>query len=272
MAKKEAGKAPAQELAPLQKNGSTALDKYGLSAEDKALMYGDLGADDISIPRLVILQATSPEVSDGQGAPGDFYVKGLNRNLGKTPFEIIPLMRSKSRIRWKSLDEGGGRLCFSTDGIKGQGDPGIECAICPKKEWIHKDSKTGQLKPDCDLYQNVICLLRGQEEIIPVAFSGARTRLKPIKDMNSLLLLELQKGRPLFAKCYQVKGVKKANKAGINYFSFIVAPGNGNQVLPEDEMKQANDFFQGMKGKKIVIEEEHMDDPGAPPEHDGPAL
>jgi hypothetical protein len=255
-------------VAPLPQN--TALANLGLDAADLALMGGGMDSGDISIPRMVILQSTSPEISDALGTPGDFFIKGINQNLGKGPLEIIPLLRSKSRIRWKPIDEGGGLLCRSIDGKTGQGDPGGNCDTCTKKEWIHKDPKSGKLKPDCDLYENIICVLRGQEDWIPVAFSGSRTRLKAIKDLNTLLMFELNKGRPLFSKCYTVKGMKKTGTVGNTYFTFGVSTGNNNQVLPQEEIVKAAAIFNSIKGKKLVVSEDREEEDAGG--HEGPAL
>lgn len=263
-------KKPGAVVPPLAQN--TALAELGLSKEDLAIMGGGMDSGDISIPRMVILQSTSPEISDALGTPGDFFIKGINQNLGKGPLEIIPLLRSKSRIRWKPIEEGGGLLCRSFDGKTGQGDPGGNCDTCPKKDWAHKDVKTGKLKPDCDLYENVICVLRGQDDWIPVAFSGSRTRLKAIKDLNTLLLLELQKGRPLFSKCYTVKGMKKLGNAGNQYFNFSISTGNNNQVLPQDEIMKAAAIFISIKGKTLVVSEEREDAVGDEGMHNGPSI
>jgi hypothetical protein len=172
--------------------GEMAVEPYKMSQEDQELMFGDMGAEDLSIPRITVLQGLSPEVSEGLGTPGDLFVKGLNQNLGKAAVEIIPLLRNRSRIRWKAMDEGGGILCQALDGLNGVGDPGGDCQACNFKEWIVKDPKSGKMKPGCDLFQNVICVLRKEEEWVPMALSGSRTKLKALKDLNSLLMLVCQ--------------------------------------------------------------------------------
>lgn len=262
---------PKKAVAALPPRNRDLAELPKMSAADLALMGGGMDSEDIAVPRLVILQSLSPEVTTERvGQPGDFYLKGLNLNLGRGPLEIIPLLRSKSRMRWKPMDMGGGILCQSSDGVTGVGEPGGNCGTCTKKDWIHKDAKTGKLKPDCDLNQNVICVLRGQSDWVPVAFSGSRTRLKAFKELNSLLMIELNKGRPIFTKCYAVKSVTRQSGA-IVYQAFTISPGNNNQLLPPDEQKKAWDFFQGIKGKKLIVTADE-DEMGIPAEHHGPQI
>lgn len=235
-----------------QEIGASTL---GLSSADMQQMYGDMGQEDVTIPRIVILQGLSPEVTEGKGTPGQFYVKGFERNLGKGPVELIVIMRSKSRIRWRDLKLGGGILCQSPDAKIGQGDPGGECEKCQFSAWVGQDGK-----PGCDLYQNVIVVLRTDEDWIPMALSGNRTKLKPIKNLNSLLMLEMTKGRPLFSKSYNLESMMRQNTQGLQYFTYRISPANGNAVLPLEEQKKAANLFASIKGRKLNIVEDNQEE------------
>jgi hypothetical protein len=234
----------------ITKKQEQALSAIKMSAEDKEAMYGGLEQEDVTIPRIVILQGLSPEVTEGRGKPGEFFIKGLERNLGDDPVEIVILMRSKSRIRWQDLTLGGGILCQSKDSKLGTGDPGGDCSVCPHAAW----SGTG--KPSCDLYQNLVVVLRNDEDWFPVALSGNRTKLKAMKNLNSLLLTELAKGRPLFSKSYLLESVNKTSSKGLKYFSYRISPNASNAQIPEDEQQQAYAIYNSLKGKTIEIIQE----------------
>lgn len=227
----------------------------GLSKADIEQMYGDMGQEDVTIPRIVILQGLSPEVTEGKGTPGQFYVKGFERNLGKGPVELIVIMRSKSRIRWRDLKLGGGLLCQSADAKLGQGDPGGECEKCQYSAWVGTDGK-----PGCDLYQNVIVALRKDEDWIPMALSGNRTKLKAIKNLNSLLMLEMTKGRPLFSKSYNLEPMMRQNQQGLQYFTYRISPANDNAQLPIEEQQKAAHLFASIKGRKLNIVEDNQEE------------
>lgn len=236
----------------LQKKNDTAItESIKLSQTDIEQMYGGMEQEDITIPRIVVLQGLSPEVSEGKGSPGQFYVKGFDRNLGKGPIEIVVLMRSKSRLRWRDLKLGGGVVCTSTDAKFGQGDPGGECEKCQFSAWTGADGK-----PGCDLYQNVIVVFRKDEDWIPMALSGNRTKLKPIKNLNSLLMLEMTKGRPLFSKSYNLESLQRTNPQGLQYFTYKISPANNNQPLPLADQQKAMQIFGSIRGKKLNITEE----------------
>lgn len=238
----------------LEEQKQQGLAAVNMNKADLEEMYGGLEQEDVTIPRVVILQGLSPEVTEGRGRSGEFYIKGLERNLGKGPIEIVVLMRSKSRIRWQDLNLGGGILCRSVDSKVGTGDPGGNCEVCPLAEW----SGTG--KPSCDLYQNLIMVIRNDKDWFPVALSGNRTKLKAMKNLNSLLMIEQAKGRPCFSKAYLLESQEKANSKGMRYFSYRVSPPVDNQPLPVEEQKNAFALFSKLKGKKIEIMQEQEKD------------
>ena len=261
---------PKQEDKAVAAPPSKELQLAQLSQEDMASMYGDMGKEHISIPRLTILEQLSPEVGDNLGKPGDFFIKGLNQNLGPNPLELVVLMRSHSRMSWTPLAEGGGIICQAADGNRGVGLPGGDCNKCPNKEW------QGKAKPLCDLYENFIVVQRSAlqaGEAFPMAISGSRTKLKALRDFNTILMQSIQKRRPLFAKSYKVSTVVKQNPKipGNNkYHVFQITAANENQVLPIGEQQEAFDLFKSFSGKSFSIQQDEPGTDSAPaPAPDG---
>jgi len=246
---------PAPDTTVAAPPADTELANVQMSKEDLKDMYGDMDRDDITVPRLVILQGLSPEVTQGLGRPGEFYVKGLEQNVGKGPVEFIVLMRNKSRIRWQDLKFGGGILCRSIDAKQGVGDPGGPCEQCPHSVW------NGQDKPACDVYQNLIVVLKNEKEWMPMAISGNRTKLKAIKNLNSMLMVELAKSRPLFAKSYTIEAITRTNNQGMQYWSYRIGTANDNAVLPLDLQQRALAVYTSLKGKTIEIVQENEAEP-----------
>lgn len=249
----------------LEKKKEQALAVPSMNQAELKEMYGDMDSNDITIPRIVILQGLSPEVSEGRGKPGEFFIKGLERNLTAKPLEIVVLLRNKSRIRWQDLQLGGGILCRSFDAKHGIGNPGGTCEACPLSQWeMSSDNKSG--RPGCDLYQNLIVVIRQDEEWLPMAISGNRTKLKALKNLNSLLMVELAKNRPLFAKAYQLESKQDKNSKGMAYFTYRVSPANGNAMLPDKEQLRAFDLYTSLKGKKIdIVQEQDKEEPTSTP-------
>lgn len=236
-----------------------------MSADELKDQFGDMDSNDITIPRIVILQGLSPEVSEGRGKPGEFFIKGLERNLSSKALEIVVLLRNKSRIRWQDLQLGGGILCRSFNAKEGQGDPGGNCETCKFSTWEVSDvNKSG--RPGCDIYQNLIVVLRQDQDWIPMAISGNRTKLKAMKNLNSLLMVEMAKNRPLFSKSYIMESNQTKNSKGLSYFTYRISPGNGNAMIPEQEQLRAYNLYKSLQGKKIDIvqEQEKEETAGAP--------
>ena len=235
---------------PKQEIATTKENLPVVSAQDQKQMYGELDASDIIVPRITVLQGLSPEVNEGLGTPGNFFVQGLNIMLGKK-FEFIVLMRNKTRIRWLPINEGGGILCRSFDAKRGEGNPGGECEKCALKDWA------GTTAPACDVYENVIVMLRGSDDQIPMVLSGSRTKLKSLKQLNTLLMMQMQKQRPLYMKSYVASAVEKTNKGGLKYWSLSFSVGNNNSILPQVEIDSAAAMFETLKNRKLIIDQEN---------------
>lgn len=230
---------------------------------DQEAMYGGIDASDITIPSLVVLEGTSDEVKTQKlGHPGDLFIRVLNQNIGEGPLEVIPLKRFKNRIRREVKRDAAGNvtkdmnapiLCRSLDGKTGAGQPGGECAACPHTQF------TGNNPPECSDFQNVLCLVRG-EEPFPIVVTGSRTRLKAMKAWNGMLMMEANKGRPMFCKSYLIKPIVHQSPKGDTH-TFNISVGNNNAVLPEAEQKMALGWFEKLAGKSITVEEEAPADP-----------
>jgi hypothetical protein len=254
VAKNESKGRPADK--PLaQTNGGTAL-----AVTDQQMMeqFGGMGSENVVIPRLVVVQKTSPEVETGEAKPSELFIKGLGMNLGAGPVEIIPIRRDTSRIRWKDPKVGGGIVCRSKDGRTGVGEPGGNCAVCLMTRW------DGAERPSCDQYENVLVVLRNDQEVMPFLISGNRTNLKALKQLNTLLLQEFLKGRPIYSKSYLVGVIRKENAQQAVYWNFTFRPGNENKPLPPEDQKRAHEIF--VRFKDVRLEESSAPaDEGEPP-------
>lgn len=227
-----------------------------LSTSEAEAMYGKMGKEDLTIPRLTVLQGLSPEVQDGLGKSGDLFITSVNRALGKE-IEVIPLMRNRSRIRWAPRTEPKGIKCQSADSITGRGDPGGDCSTCPQAEW------KGMVAPTCDLQENIFVVLRKDDDWFPLSFSGSRTKMKPFKAFNTLLLMEQMKQRPIFGKSYIIKVIDDKNAKGDRYFNYRITVGNDNKPLPAEEIKKAKVFFDMLRISNVKVAQERDEQPVA---------
>ncbi len=261
---------PKPQVAP---DSEKQLSTNVLTDAEREAAYGDLSREHVSIPRLAVLEQLSPQVKDNLGKVGELFITGINQSLGTEPVEIVVLMRSHSHISWKPISEGGGIMCQALDGKTGIGLPGGVCTRCPQKEWS-TNSEGKAVKPLCDVYENLIVVLRKdlqEGSAFPMAISGARTRLKGLKDFNIVLMQLAQRRLPPFAKSYFIRAVQKTK--GINTWSvFQITPGNNNALLPETEQQAAGSLFKSICGKAIVIDQPTPAEEGSAAIGDGPAI
>lgn len=238
-----------------------------MDAADLTDMYGDMGKEHFNVPRLIILEQLNPQVSQGLGVVGEFFVAGPNTKLGTDPIEIVVLMRSHSRMSWKPMAEGGGLLCQAQDGKKGVGTPGGDCLTCPQKDW---GVGIAGAKPKCDLYENFVVVKRselalplGEQQLM--AISGSRARLKNLKAFNNMLHPLMQRKLPLFAKSFLVCRVPQTKGAN-TFHVYAFKPGNENALISPAEQNMAFQLYKQFAGK-ISIDQENPDSgPSAAPE------
>ena len=240
-----------KELAPV------APKEVAVVSEELQDAFGDMGSENVVIPRLIVVQKMSPEVEDGSAKPGELFLKGLGMNMGAGPVEIIPIRRDTSRIKWKAM--GDGITCRSKDGRVGVVDPGGQCGICPCPQW------SGETPPTCDQYENVLVILRNDQDTMPFLLSGNRTNLKSMKILNTLLLQERLKGRPIYTKSYLVGVVRKA-KGDHVWWNYSFRPGNDNKPLPEADQKRAHDIYMRFKDVKLDAANEPVAEEAIPSE------
>src|SRR5882672_6814537 len=95
-----------------------------------------LTREDMTLPRLGIAQALSPQLSESDPKyidglrPGNFFNTITKENYGKQ-VQLVPLLFYKTRILFGPIDEGGGLRCQAPDNLIGIGEPGGTCIKCP---------------------------------------------------------------------------------------------------------------------------------------------
>lgn len=156
--------------------------------------------EDYVLPRVELLQPTSPTVIDGKGTIGS-----LINNLSKEPLKsnvIIPVFLKKNFIRWIPLDQGGGILYRSSD----PQDP----RVVAETKW------DGMTKPLCTAYLNFLCLVEGEDTPIMVSFHD--TGYQAGRDLLTIARLTR---KDMFRTRYELTSVKVEGDKGI-YFKFKV--------------------------------------------------
>lgn len=197
---------------------------------------------DIIMPRLAILQATSQMVKDGKGKMGDLANSLSKENFGNS-FEFIPLFLFKTRCKF-DLEQG--LICQSRNGltcsmnIDEKHQVGQDCTSCKDAEW---EADSGPL---CSLVYNFPALNVNQVNSFPISISLMRSSSKAGKQLLSLAMMA---NEDFFSRKYKITTEKKSK--GPNEYAVASIELVGR--CSEEEYASGKLTYQGLRGKVIEV-------------------
>jgi hypothetical protein len=180
---------------------------------DKNAGRENMSADDMLVPRLLIMQPLTPRVADGDGEvkPGEIWLSSLDIQLidkGEECF-FIPVFHYKEWIKWGDRDANEGMLDRSTD-------PQGELAMS-----AHRREKRETPKGPVNVvtqYHNFIVVFPHLGLEKPFLISCGKSNHRHGQE---LLALSAYRGeRPLCAGKYSVAAKQEANRKGEKYQAF----------------------------------------------------
>lgn len=177
----------------LAKTGSGALAEIDelqeLLRQNAGSGLENIKAEDIILPRLAILQPTSPESSQDGYSAGDIVNKLTGENYGRS-FTFFTLHYYPNRVLFESEDTGADIECRSNNGITG--DTHGACATCQFSKWT-EDNSGNAVRPRCTEFKNVVVEPANADdgflEKSPIVFSAKRAALKPTNAFLSALFV-----------------------------------------------------------------------------------
>jgi hypothetical protein len=209
MAKKTKKNLPAKRGNTLPSN----IDDQMLVDAQESTGFENMGADDIAIPFIMILQALSPQVRGAariKGASeGDFFNTVTNEVLKDTLY-LIPCAYEKAYVEWVPRNKGGGFVHKYNDS-----------RILEQTE---RDENNGDMLPNGNQVVTTAyhyCLLVKEDNTTEqVVISLTSTQLKKSRRWNSsMIALKMKhKGRiltpPMYSHIYEASSVEESNDLG----------------------------------------------------------
>ena len=212
-------------------------------------MYGleGLEREDITLPRIKLLQAMSDEVSNNNASPGEWLNMLSGQSYG-TQFEFIPISVWKSRTYFaENRDDS--PICRSADAFTSI--DGHQCLIeCQHdKAWEWKDGAP----PRCTLGYNYLVI--PIVDTFPAIITLMKTSFKAGKALNTLLVAARC---PAWHWVYEFYSVKESNSRGTYYVAAVRKKiDDGKPVMTDETMREtAETFYHMMKAGRIDTEEE----------------
>lgn len=171
---------------------------------------GNLGEGDFKVPRIMMLQALSPEVKtyQGEAIPGEFWHNSAAKSLG-SEFIFIPVIVNKRVILWRPRHEGGGMLAFSRDAVNWDMGANQTFNVTLKKgdknavkwqtgknvptsglvDWGSSNPDEENSQPAATLTYEYLCYLPNNPELSPCLFGVSKTGLPNGKQLNTSLFM-----------------------------------------------------------------------------------
>lgn len=241
---------------------------------------GNVDSSDRIIPRIKLVQAISPEVTDFPefAKPGQFWHAIAQGNLGPS-FEAIPIVIRKSYILWAPRSDDRGILARAMDAIhwepadaaftvKPKGSPNN---VTYKTAKTVAESKLDQFgtsipgdpnsPPAASLTYNMMWWLPKYPELSPSVIINTRSSIKP---MQQLLSRIDAKPVPHFCQKYTIGSVQQKGAEG-PFFNFTYT---GNGFASAEEVKITNELFEQFSKLGWLASDETEDEPEDRPSFD----
>jgi len=262
MAKKNAEKtAPAAVAEVVEETAIAPVGPQAIArpswASDEAVQAAAESFDnnDITIPRLSIAQALSPQLKRNDPS----YIEGLGQldlfntvtgeNYGAGPILFTPLIFRKRAIEFIPRTEGGGVR-----------DANVSIAVNPSTG-AYKDARlnfgpNGEA-PAATLFHEWICVLLDTMSLI--AISMKTSQLKVSKQMNYIVREDAALRKlPAYARAWTIRTTEQTNKKG-TFGNFVVRHG---AVHSEEIGAQLAQIYNGLSGKNLNVEVGNEPEPG----------
>lgn len=248
------------------------MSKELISKEETALEFADVNAmegledmdmSSLSIPRIKLLQATSPEVQGDEYRDLNLRAGDLIDNLTKdkigvevVPVKVLPtsnvlfvprnedgvaaLKARKPDITEDDLNTPGGMICSARDGITG--DKYGNCNACGLCKF------QGNSKPVCNRSLNLLVLTDHGPMVLPFR----DTSMKHGNKLYSILRARASMGTPIQALKFKLNPIKKQSGSQQWYELDVLPIGKAD----EETYNSARQMYLAYKDKEIVTAEE----------------
>lgn len=204
----------------------------------------NVGVEDLTIPRLEIVQGLSPAVKPNdpgyiEGAKqGDLINSVTNRVYGRDVF-LVPVHFTKQWLVWKSFDQGGGFFGAFNSPAEAE----------TKKAEVVEGGEKAEFIEVVDTPTH-LCLLVNHAEgrIDEVMIPMTKTKAKVSRAWNTMIRMS---GLDRFARVYRITTAMEKNKKNQEYWNYVLSQA-GAPAKPLFDLAERL-FLQIKRGEKSVV-------------------
>lgn len=169
----------------------------------------DVGFDDVTIPRLGLVQDLSPQHKKNkpeyiEGAEPGLLFNTVTNELYGSSVMFIPVYFRKEWVVWKDIKSGGG--------FRGSHDSKQE-AVNALMEL--EDAEQCEI---VDTGQQFGLIVIG-DRVDEIVMSMSKSQMKPSRQLNSMIKI---RGGDRFGSAYEIKAIEAQNAAGQDYWNYSV--------------------------------------------------
>ena len=201
----------------------------------------NVGSEDLTIPRLSLIQDLSPQRKKSEpeyieGAEEGMYFNSVSSELYGDSVIFVPVFFAKEWNIWKMMDAGGG-FAGSFDSEKAAQDKWNEEGYDPDEYEI------------VDTAQH-FGLIVHEDHIEEIVISMAKSKMKVNRALNSMIRLN---GGDRFSRAFKITSVVDENNVGQKYYNIKMSPLG---FVSEEVYKKAEELYDSVaSGIKTVSRE-----------------
>lgn len=214
--------------------------------------FDQLGPDDFSLPRLVLVQAQ--HVHDGaEKHMGEWYRTDTNEHIEAPRVLLIGIAKSRAMFEIDNFSRDSEPLCRSDDGFRprmelvGTKVNGLvipeSCLACQFSEWI------GDIPPACQLADNWAALT---EEGEPVIFRLKGAGAKVSKQLKNVVRISRARKRPTYIELGSAREVSDRGNFFVPTFQIV-------RDAPPEEMLFMASELAGVNLAARAASEDHFE-------------
>jgi len=204
----------------------------------------DVTQEDITLPRIEVLQALSPKSKRNdpkyiEGAEQGMIFNTISGELYGGEIVFIPIVFRKEWIIWQSRKSGGGFVgTFPTE----------DDAEAARAELENPDDHEVNLHA-----VNFVYLVRDDGALEEAVLSWSRSKLKVSRKLNALVQMGVG---DRFSKAYKLRAIEEKGKKG-EYYSYEVKPLG---YVSEGIYRKAENLFNAIKAGERAVAYGTLDD------------
>ena len=214
----------------------------------------DLGQD-VRLPQLRLVQATTDSASVGDAAPGSIHDTFSGDSAQSV--QVVPLQMFKSRAYFAAGNIGDPPVCTSPDAITGYGQPGGDCGRCPHADWRNGGR--------CQLRYNYLVMAVGEgadpENELPRGVMMHGTSAKIATRLNTMLL----GSKFVWSNVLELSSTTEKNDRG-QYKVWAVK--RSRETTPEEQMLAFQWFKTMDAARSVEIADDATPTPENPPKNE----